>query len=66
MTAVASARVLPVLFHPSGDSGTFVVGGLYLLDHRWTRWDDQSASAGAVLLDSLSPETRRGLSLCSA
>ncbi len=53
-------------FHRESGGSNLMVGGLYLLDHRRTRWDDQTATAGAVLLDSLSPETRRGLRSCSA
>jgi hypothetical protein len=40
-------------------------GGLYLLCHRRMWWRDRTASAGQSF-DSLSPETRRGLSPCSA
>lgn len=47
------------------DERKMPLGGLYLLRHHRMWWHDRTASAGQSF-DSLSPETRKGLSPCSA
>lgn len=53
-------------FHCTRAGGSLVNGGLYLRGPPLDAVVDQLASAGAVLLDSLSPVMRRGLCSCFA